>query len=135
MATGRIALLGGLVAAGVTAALAIGAEVTENELLLRTALAFVVFSLLTKVVAGVMVTLIPELIDPRRSKRRGPGAAAGPGRSASPAGSPPRDGGQAPTGARDSDRGGRLNVVLPGTSTEDILDANADAGTGKEVAG
>ncbi len=113
MATGRLALLAGLAAAGLSALLAAGAGVTETEMLLRAGLGFIIFALLTKAVATLVVNLVPEV-----------SAAARDGKAAGPAGG-------AQSAAAPGDRGGRLNVVVPGTSAEEVL----NAGTGKEVAG
>lgn len=128
MATGRLALFAGLVAAVLSALLARTARTTEDEMLLRAGLAFVLFALLTKAVAAAVVYLVPELSgqgQPRKTARAAPAEApeAGP----SPPGAPVPRGPEPDRGAK----GSRLDVVLPGTTAEEVLNAE----TGKEVAG
>lgn len=117
MGSGRLALLAGLVAAGLSALLAGAAGVTETEILTRAAISFVVFALLTKGAAAIVVYLVPEVAGARPVNAPGAKGSTTNGSANGPA--PP------------DDRGGRLNVVLPGTSTEEML----NAGSGKEVAG
>ncbi len=109
-------------AAGLSALLAGGAGVTETEMFTRSALAFVLFALLTKGVAVAATYLVPELA----------GGTAGPAevKGGTDKGAVSRGAVRNAPAAPD-DRGGRLNVVLPGTSAEEML----NAGTGKEVAG
>ncbi|MHB8926031.1 MAG: hypothetical protein ACYC9Q_00025 [Bacillota bacterium] len=135
MATGRLALLAGLAAAGLSALLAAGAGVTETEMLLRAGLGFIIFALLSKAVATLVVNLVPEVSAAARdgkaagAEARPKGAAreGSPGAPAQVAG--PAGGAQ--SAAAPGDRGGRLNVVVPGTSAEEVL----KAGAGKGVAG
>jgi hypothetical protein len=132
VATGRIALLGGLVAALLSAALARGAGTTEDEMLLRAGLAFVLFALFTKAVASAVTYLVPELLEPGRPRKAA--AAAGEGEAGQiPSGQAPPGGAQSgrTDGGTEGKKGGRLDVVLPGTSAAEML----NAGTGKEVAG
>ncbi|MHB9057377.1 MAG: hypothetical protein ACYC53_00945 [Bacillota bacterium] len=132
MGSGRLALLAGLVAAGLSALVAAGAGVTETEMFTRSTLAFIVFALLTKGVATIVTSLVPELaggtVRPAEGRSAdGQGAdTKGPSTKRPAAGGPATNDPAAP-----EDRGGRLNVVLPGTSAEEML----NVGTGKEVAG
>jgi len=124
LATGRLALLVGLVAAGLAAILASEAGVTESELLFRAGLSFALFSLLTKAVAAAVLYLVPEIGRGGTGARAGARALTGPGKDSGGAA-----GGRAPAGP--TVRGGRLDVKLPGTTADEVL----NAGTGKEATG